>query len=287
MKKCGIFLLMFFFYFISIQVVRGEDMVFVKGGCFQMGDVFGDGDSDEKPVHEVCVDDFYIGKYEVTVGEFKEFVNATRYMTEGEIGEGCSVYAGRELKNDTGREWKKDRSKNWRNPSFLQDNNHPVSCVSWKDANEFIKWMNEKTPLNPPFPKGGQGRLYRLPTEAEWEYAARSGGKAEKWAGTNIESELLDYALHSKNSNGLGLYDMAGNVWEWCSDGFDKKYYSISPKDNPKGADNSEIRVLRGGSWYNAPRRLRTSVRAERDHVKRADGSGFRIAASVKEQKPD
>ncbi|HAP66724.1 MAG TPA: DNA recombination protein RecF [Nitrospinae bacterium] len=287
MKRCGKFVLIIFFYFIFPQAVNGEDMVFVKGGCFQLGDIFGDGDSDEKPVHEVCVDDFYIGKYELTVSEFREFVNTTGYMTEGEIGDGCSVYGGGEWKKDTGREWKKDRSKSWRNPSFSQGNNHPVSCVSWRDAVVYIEWLSNKT-----------GKRYRLPTEAEWEYAARSGGKVEKWAGTNNESELMDYAWYNKNSgskthpvgqkksNGLGLYDMAGNVWEWCSDWFDEKYYSNSPKDNPKGADNG-IRVLRGGSWYNAPHRLRTSVRAEREPDKRADGSGFRLAASVKEQKLD
>jgi formylglycine-generating enzyme required for sulfatase activity len=296
MKKYVMLSAVIFFCCSFTDAAGGEDMVFIKGGCFQMGDIFGDGSSDEKPAHEVCVDDFYMGRYEVTVGEFREFVNATRYMTEGEIGGGCSVYGGGEWKKETGREWKTDRSKNWRNPTFMQDNDHPVSCVSWKDANEFIKWLNKKNNINSPQPplnlRGGERGLYRLPTEAEWEYAARSGGKEVRWAGTNNESELLDYAWFNKNSgskthpvgqkkpNELGLYDMAGNVWEWCSDWFDEKYYSNSPRDNPKGADNG-MHVLRGGSWYNAPRRLRTTVRAEREPEKRADGSGFRLAASA------
>ena len=304
MKKHVILLVILFFSSISTHVASGKEMVFIKGGCFQMGDISGVGEgdekflhhkvSDEKPVHEVCVDDFYIGKYEVTVGEFMEFVKVTGYMAEDKIGEGCSVYAGREWKKDTGIEWKRDRSKNWRNPGFSQGDSHPLSCVSWNDVVVYIEWLNQKTtPSNSPLTKGDRG-LYRLPTEAEWEYAARSGGKAEKWAGTNNESELLDYAWYNKNSeskthpvgqkktNGLGLHDMTGNVWEWCSDWFDEKYYNNSPKDNPKGADSGIYRVLRGGSWYSAPHRLRTSVRAEREPEKRADGSGFRLAASVK-----
>ncbi len=293
-------LYLFFFIMLLPSIVNGEkgkdvqvpvDMVFVKGGCYQMGDTFGDGESrerpvhkvgDDKPVHEVCVDDLYIGKHEVTVGEFREFVNATGYMTEDEIKDGCFVYIG--------REWKNDKSKNWRNLDFSQDDTHPVSCVSWNDAQEFIMWLNQKSPSNSLFSKGG----FRLPTEAEWEYAARSGGKAEKWAGTNNESELSDYAWYDKNSerkthpvgqkkpNGLGIYDMSGNVWEWVQDWYDEKYYSNSPKDNPKGADSGIYRVSRGGTWYNNKNRLRTSVRAQREPDKRADGTGFRLAAPVK-----
>src|SRR3972149_84186 len=300
------FLILSFCILLLPSIVNGEkgkdvqlsiEMVFVKGGCYQMGDTFGDSEStedsmhkgrhykrsSEKPVHEVCVDDFYMGKYEVTVGEFREFVNVTGYITEGEVGDGCSVYGGREWKKDAGKEWKEDKGKDWRNPGFYQNDNHPVCCVSWNDAAAYIEWLYGKT-----------GKSYRLPTEAEWEYAARSGGKAEKWAGTNDESELSDYAWYSKNSeskthpvgqkkpNGLGLYDMTGNLWEWCSDWYDENYYSNSPKYNPKGVDNSGFRVLRGGTWYNAPRRLRTSVRADRNHDKRSNSSGFRLAAPVK-----
>ncbi len=295
-------------FLLLASIVNGEkgkdvqvpiEMVFVKGGCYQMGDLFGDRESDEKavhkvseekPVHEVCVDDFYMGKYEVTVGEFKEFVNATGYMTEDEIEDGCSVYAGRERKKDTGRQWKDDRSKNWRNPGLSQDDTHPVSCVSWNDAVAYAEWLSDK--LAPAGIKQGTGnKRYRLPSEAEWEYAARSGGKREKYSGGDDLDSVAWYANNSgskthpvgqKNPNGLGLYDMTGNLWEWCSDWFDEKYYSNSPKDNPKGADSGIYRVVRGGSWYNAPYRLRTSVRGEREPEKRANGSGFRLSATVK-----
>jgi formylglycine-generating enzyme required for sulfatase activity len=216
-----------------------EGMVFVKGGCFQMGDTFGDGEGDEKPVHEVCVDDFYMGKYEVTVGEFKEFINATGYNTEAERGDGCYYW--------TGLEWAKDSSKNWRSPGFLQDDSHPVCCITWNDAVAYTEWLSEK-----------RGSKYRLPTEAEWEYAARSGGKREKYSGGDNLDSIGWYKDNSgskthpsgqKKPNGLGLYDMTGNVWEWVADWYGEKYYSGSPKNNPRGPDSGQDRVFRGGSW--------------------------------------
>lgn len=190
----------------------GIEMVFAKGGCYQMGDTFGDGNSDEKPVHKVCVDDFYIGRYEVTQGQWKAIMG--------------------------------------RNLSYFKDcgDNCPVEQVSWNDIQNFINKLIQKT-----------GKKYRLPTEAEWEYAARSRGKNEKWAGTSNESEIGDYAWYLSNSgskthpvgqkkpNGLGLYDMSGNVWEWCSDWYGKNYYGNSPKDNPTGPSGGQFRVLRGG----------------------------------------
>jgi formylglycine-generating enzyme required for sulfatase activity len=186
-------------------------LVFVKGGCYQMGSVEFD---DEKPVHQVCLSDFYMGKYEVTQSQWQKVMG--------------------------------------NNPSFFKKcgPDCPVESVSWDDAQEFIKKLNAQS-----------GKQYRLPTEAEWEYAARSGGKDEKWAGTSDESAVSRYAWYDKNSsrsthkvglkksNGLGLYDMTGNVWEWCQDWYNEAYYDDSPKDNPPGPDNGEQRVLRGGSW--------------------------------------
>ena len=250
-----------------------EGMVFVKGGCFQMGDTFGDGDSDEKPVHEVCVDDFYIGKYEVTVGEFKEFINATGYNTEAERGDGCYYW--------TGIEWAKDSNKNWRSPGFSQDDSHPVCCITWNDAVAYTEWLS-----------GKRGSKYRLPTEAEWEYAARSGGKNEKWAGTNSESELGEYAWHDRNSggkthpvkqkrpNGIGLYDMSGNVWEWCSDWYKERYYGESPKDNPRGPNRGVYRARRGGSWVNKQESVRVFGRHDHPMRNKYSALGFRLVRS-------
>ncbi|MBI5750280.1 MAG: formylglycine-generating enzyme family protein [Nitrospinae bacterium] len=252
-----------------------EGFVLVKGGCFQMGDTFGDGENDEKPVHEVCVDDFYMGKYEVTVGEFREFVNTTGYRTEAEQGDGCFVL--------TGSKWEKDRNKNWRNLDFSQDDRHPVACVSWNDAQEYIRKLNEKFPLN----KGGQGVVYRLPTEVEWEYAARSGGKNEKYAGGNDLDSVGWYNDNSggkthpagqKKPNGLGLYDMTGNVWEWVQDWYDENYYKNSPKDNPRGASSGQSRVLRGGSWVDDAMGPRAANRNWDNPGNRNYFNGFRVA---------
>lgn len=227
--------------------VTGMEMVYVKGGCYQMGDLWGDGDSDEKPVHEVCVDDFYIGKHEVTQGQWKEIMG--------------------------------------NNPSYFKDcgDNCPVEQVSWNDAQDYIKKLNRKT-----------GKNYRLPTEVEWEYAARSGGKKEKWAGTSSESELGEYAWYRGNSgsktrpvgqkrpNGLGIYDMSGNVWEWVGDWYHEKYYQYSPKDNPKGPGEDwrdlKSRVVRGGSWGSFPGGVRAAGRCRNYPVDRGSGLGFRIA---------
>ncbi|MCP5004851.1 MAG: formylglycine-generating enzyme family protein [Planctomycetes bacterium] len=209
----------------------GMEFVFVTGGCYRMGDTFGDGGKDEKPVHEVCVDDFYMGKYEVTQVQWEKV-----------MGENLSEKIFRKL--------------------FKKSNNYPVEQVSWNDVQKFIKKLNRKT-----------GGNYRLPTEAEWEYAARSGGKREKWSGTSNESALSEFAWYGDNSksrthpvgqkkpNGLGLYDMSGNVYGWCSDWYSSYYYYESPRKNPKGPGSGSLRVIRGGGWYFSARGCRSSDR--------------------------
>lgn len=216
--------------------------VLVKGGCYQMGDSFGDGYADERPVHEVCVNDFFMGTYEVTQGQWKEIMG----------------YNPAEFN--------------------LCGDNCPVENISWNDAQEFIRKLKWKI-----------GKNYRLPTEAEWEYAARSGGKKEKWAGTSSESELGEYAWFDLNSggethpagkkkpNGLGLYDMSGNVWEWCQDFYDENYYKNSPKNNPSGPDSGTNHVLRGGSWFNGAGYTRTEKRLSIIPDYRDGNDGFRL----------
>jgi len=210
----------------------GMQMVFVKGGCYQMGDTFGDGYANEKPVHEVCVNDFYIGKYEVTQGQWQRIMG--------------------------------------NNPSYYKNcgDNCPVEQVSWNDIQQFIQRLNNQS-----------GKQYRLPTEAEWEYAARSGGKSEKYAGGNDVDAVAWYDGNSgrethpvgqKQPNGLGLYDMSGNVWEWCSDWYGEKYYGQSFRDNPDGPSSGSYRVLRGGSWNGEPRGGRVAYRVRYN--------GFRLA---------
>ncbi|NLA39893.1 MAG: formylglycine-generating enzyme family protein [Smithella sp.] len=222
----------------------GMEMVFVKGGCYRMGDTFGDGWDDEKPVHEVCINDFYIGKYEVTQGQWKAV-----------MGE---------------------------NPSSFKNcgDNCPVETVSWNDIQQFLQRLNSRS-----------GKQYRLPTEAEWEYAARSGGKSEKYAGGNDVDAVAWYYKNSgsnthplgqKRPNGLGLYDMSGNVWEWCSDWYGEKYYSQSPRDNPDGPSSGSYRVLRGGSWGTRPGFVRAAYRVRFNPGVRVYGSGFRMALSAR-----
>jgi formylglycine-generating enzyme required for sulfatase activity len=219
------------------------EMVNVRGGCFQMGDAFSGGNPDERPVHEVCLNDFYIGKYAVTQAEWQAVMG--------------------------------------NNPSKFTGDRRPVESVSWNDAQAFIAKLNRMT-----------GRRYRLPTEAEWEYAARSGGKNEKWAGTSDPSQLSNYAWYSENSgqkthavgtkkpNGLGLFDMSGNVSEWVQDLYGEVWYEESPKDNPQGPRTGNARVLRGGSWAAGAWNLRDALRLWYDPAFWDDFLGFRLAAS-------
>jgi len=225
------------------DTTTGMEMVFVKGGCFQMGDTFGDGAGDEKPVHEVCVGNFYMGKYEVTQGQWRQVMGSNPSLFSS-CGDDC-----------------------------------PVENVSWNNAQTFIEKLNHSS-----------GKRYRLPTEAEWEYAARSGGKKEKWAGTSSESSLGEYAWYDANAggkthpvgqkkpNGLGLYDMTGNVWEWCSDWYGGKYYGESVRVDPEGPFSGSYRVFRGGSWNSGAAATRAAVRGRRDPDYRYYGLGFRLA---------
>lgn len=222
--------------------VTGMEFVWVKGDCYQMGS--NDGDFDEKPVHEVCVDDFWMGKYEVTQGQYK--VMTKRFLWSGG------------------------------NPShFKKGDTYPVEQVSWNDVQDYITNLNKKS-----------GKHYRLPTEAEWEYAARSGGKNEKYAGGNNVDAVAWYRSNSgdkthpvgqKLANGLGLHDMSGNVWEWCQDWYDGSYYSNGPRNNPQGPSIGSSRVSRGGWWLDSPRFLRSANRYNNSPEFSDYNLGFRL----------
>ena len=218
------------------------EVVLVKGGCFQMGDTFGTGRSDEQPVHGVCVDDFSIGRYEVTQAQ---------WLAVMKINPASNIACGPEC---------------------------PIENVSWDEVQVFIKKLNEFT-----------GKNYRLPYEAEWEYAARSGGSNELWAGTSDEAKLGEYAWFVDNSeekthpvgekkpNSLGLYDMTGNVWEWCQDLHDAYYYKASPARNPQGPVNGTARVTRSGSWSSKSWELRATARGRIYPKNKNAGLGFRL----------
>ena len=231
-------------------------MVAVQGGGFMMGATSEQGrdyDSDERPVHQVMLDGFYIGRFEVTQAQWNAVMGT--------------------------------------NPSYFKgDDNRPVEKVSWHDAIEFCDKLSAMT-----------GKKYRLPTEAEWEYAARGGQQSDgtKYAGSNTISDVAwyhdnsynlgashpDYGTHpvgSKMPNGLGLYDMSGNVWEWCSDWYDEDYYGFSPIVNPQNLAGDEAnRVLRGGSWRSHARDGRVSIRFSVASGNQENGIGLRIVCEA------
>ena len=261
----------------------GPKMVWIPAGTFRMGDIQGGGGSDEKPVHRVSVSRFAMGVYEVTVGEFRQFVNATGYKTEAEKGDGCYTF-------NNGGLWNKVRNANWRNPNFSQNDNHPVVCVSWNDATAYAKWLSQQT-----------GKEYRLPSEAEWEYAARAGTTTKYWWGNTASHEYANYGtdnccsglakgkdrwkytapVGSFEPNPFGIYDTVGNVWEWCADSWHGSYKG-APTDGQvwRGGDENR-RVLRGGSWNYTPGYARTANRNWNDSDVRIDNLGFRVVSSV------
>ena len=255
-----------------------DNFVLIQGGTFQMGSTI---NSDEQPVHSVTLSNFYMSKYEVTVAEFKEFIDATGYQTDADkrtSGYGSYIWNGSSWETKDGVNWKCDVGGSVRPTS---DYNHPVIHVSWNDAVAYCEWRSRK-----------EGKTYRLPTEAEWEYAAGAGANnRSKWAGTNNESDLGTYAWFTSNSgskthpvgekqpNSLGLYDMSGNVWEWCSDWYASTYPSGS-QTNPTGAATGSSRVLRGGSWSNYADYCRVANRCSYYANNRDNNCGFRLVRS-------
>lgn len=274
-------------------------MILIEGGVFKMGS---DDYENEQPVHEVRLDSFYMSRFQIMVKEFKRFVEETNFQTDADKKGG--VYF-----SWTGLEWTLIPGFNWKDSILSHDivfeYNNPVLHVSWYDAVAYCNWLSTQNGLEKVYTineakitarwnAGG----YRLPSEAEWEYAARGGNKSMgfTYAGSNTLDEV---GWHSKNSgrlgpktvgqkqaNELGLYDMSGNVWEWCWNWYGRDYYKTGPNENPQGPDKGQYRVVRGGSWCNTPTYLRSSNRAN-FHV---DGMlpmiGFRVARGVAFSRP-
>jgi formylglycine-generating enzyme required for sulfatase activity len=261
------------------------ELVLVEAGEFNMGS--NDGKENEKPVHKVKISQpYYIGKYDVTVAQFRAFADAAKFQTEAE-----KQNNGWTVKDGT---WQEVSGVNWRNPGFKQEDNHPVVVMAWSDTQEFCKWATKAT-----------GRTVRLPTEAEWEYAAR-GPKSlkypwgDEWEG--ILANVADASLRRagfnmkwgeikeddgypftspggayKNASWCGAYDMAGNVWQWCQDYFNDKYYGESPAVDPQGPAKVGDRVLRGGSWTSPPGDCRSARRVWDHSGGRSAVAGFRV----------
>ena len=250
------------------RVIVPEGMVSIPASEFQMGSNDPEADNDEQPVHTVSIDAFFMDKYEVTNLEYQQFVLANPDWQKDRIDGG--FHDGRYLKHWTGNEY----------PSGKAD--HPVVYVSWYAAMAYAQWTGK-----------------RLPTEAEWEYAARGGlsGKKYPW-GDGIDSSKANYDRNVKDTtavgkyppNKYGLYDMAGNVWEWCLDEYNEDFYFSSPRNNPLSGANSlnwvmnnftsvkTARVLRGGSWSYTPGYLRVASRGWPAPAFTVNIGGFRCA---------
>ncbi|NTV15571.1 MAG: SUMF1/EgtB/PvdO family nonheme iron enzyme [Desulfobulbaceae bacterium] len=219
------------------------EMVSVPGGCFQMGDPSAAGDQDARPLHAVCLDAFRIGRYEVTQALWQALMG--------------------------------------RNPAkFSRGGNYPVESVSWNEIQTFLGKLQQRT-----------GLAYRLPTEAEWEQACRSGGQEEKFCGGDNPDVLAWYGSNSgrsphpvgsKAANGLGIFDMSGNVFEWVQDWYQDDFYSQSPKDNPTGPEGGKKRVCRGGAWHDTSRAVTATDRFGLAPSERVSGGGFRLGLSGK-----
>lgn len=234
------------------------ELIHVPNGTFEMGDHFGVGLDDEKPVHSVTLSEYLIAKYAITMSQYGLFCQANIHDN-----------------GKWGRENRPVINVNWGRE------NCPVINVNWVNAGVFCRWVSAQ--LNLPI---------CLPTEAQWEYAARSKGKEERWAGTNDRSSLTNYAWYDENSNGsthpvgekmsngLGLYDMGGNVWEWCYDWYDDGYYQKSLAENPMGPLDGKYRVLRGGSWRGNADYCRTTYRYKFHPNFQNYQVGFRIVLS-------
>ena len=281
----------------EIEVFRDcpdcPEMVVIPAGEFQMGSNRGDDEvyGNEHPRHRVSVGRFALGRYEVTRGEYEAFVSATGHSD------------GRRCRTDDGRgnwEWRWRNGASWRDPRFPQGDDHPVVCVSWEDAQSYVRWLSRKT-----------GERYRLPSEAEWEYAARAGTETRRYWGESasgqcgrangadaslrreyqrVEGLDFDHAVScddgmahtapagSYEANAFGLFDVLGNVWEWTEDCRNENYARAPDNGSAWTRGDCGRRMLRGGSWFNTPRIVRSALRFPRTPGIRDSDAGFRVA---------
>ena len=263
-------------------------MVRIPAGTFRMGQDTGQARADEKPAHAVNVPAFAAGAYEVTQAEFAAFVATSGYATP----------AGCQTDRALGGRWRFDPDATWRDPGFPTGERLPVVCVNWADANAYAAWLSTKT-----------GKHYRLLSEAEWEYAGRAGSTTEYWWGDGADDlcawangpdqsakakfpqwpaaacddgHVLAAPVGSYKPNPFGLYDMAGNAWEWTADCYERDY-DVQPRDGSAYTGGGCFRrALRGGSWVNGLQDLRS---AQRNGLPppylRGGDIGFRVARDL------
>jgi sulfatase modifying factor 1 len=253
---------------VNVSFVRAKEkpqsrMVEVGVGRFVMG--AREGVSHERPAHEVLLRSFSIARFETTFSEYDLFCEAT----------------GKEKPDDRG--WGRGA--------------RPVVSVTWRDAVEYCNWLSDREGYARCFTISEAGVAcdfgangYRLPTEAEWEYAARAG-YGSRYAGSEDPGKVAWYRENAerkthevgkKEPNRLGLFDMSGNVWEWCWDFYDSNFYAHSPGDSPSGPETGKARVLRGGSWYNGSSYERVTARGYADENERTDMFGFRVVRTAR-----
>jgi len=234
------------------------EMVRIEPGSFQMG--ADDGTGHERPAHTVTISrPFWMGKHEVTQCLFRDFINATSHKTQAEMQGWAWVRDG--------KNWKKKHGATWANT--FSGENRPVVCVSWEDSVAFCRWLTDHDCSGGRLPTGYE---YRLPTEAEWEYAARGGvnSRGFTYAGSNNVGDVAWYYENSgskthpvggKVANELGLHDMSGNVWEWCYDWYDASFYDKGGGADPVNSRQAAGRVRRGGCWFGTAMHCRSANR--------------------------
>jgi formylglycine-generating enzyme required for sulfatase activity len=299
---------------IQVRNSIGMKLTLIPSGEFQMGshesmeetaafairigykDARAESYRDEHPRHQVQLSKpFFLGTHEVTRGEFRKFVDDSGYQSDAESdGQGGLGYNASQQKLEQKREY------TWKNPGWDQTDEHPVVNVTWNDAAKFCEWLSRR-----------EGETYRLPTEAQWEYACRAGTTGRVVTG-NVPEELEGFANVGDQSyhripgfqqsfgffafddgasftstvgkyrkNPFGLTDMHGNVWEWCNDWYDAGYYENSPRVDPSGPPAGLYRVYRGGGWLNDPVGCRSARRAGPSPSSRCNRLGFRLVRAV------
>jgi formylglycine-generating enzyme required for sulfatase activity len=266
------------------------DMVRIPAGTFTMGShVNEQGHRDnEGPQRRVTISSFFMSRNPVTLAEFRRFVESSGYRTDTERGGGGFVWIG----ND----WVYRADANWRNPYYQQGDNHPVVLVSWFDAIEYCNWLSAQEGLTPVYTINGtnvtwnrDANGYRLPTEAEWEYACRAGNTNAYNTGAQIRQDQANFnniirrtmRVGSYRPNRFGLNDMHGNVWEWVWDWYGD--YPEGAQTDPVGPSMDQglewaTRVLRGGGWWNGVAAVRSASRLNTNPSTRLSHYGFRVA---------
>jgi formylglycine-generating enzyme required for sulfatase activity/tRNA A-37 threonylcarbamoyl transferase component Bud32 len=256
--------------FITTSAATGMTLRLIHGGKFPIGSPGNEFERrNDEALHEVHLRPFWIGRHEVTVGQFKLFVSETGYRTDAEkTGEGSDRFI-------SAKQWKRDPAINWRSPGFAQTDDHPAVCVSWNDAMAFCDWLSKK-----------EGKRYSLPTEAQWEFCCRSGRRTRFFAGNDEKAldrhgwyeknaEMKSHPVGQKKPNNWDLYDMHGDAWEWCSDWYAPAYGRTYL--DPPGPTDGTARVLRGGGWASPARICRSAMRVPHEPSQRNSNIGFRV----------